>query len=104
MTDAMVLALLSSIPPTLAALAAFIQSCRTAEKADDIHHLVNSSMTQVKTELELAQDKVAKLSQLLAETHAKDSPTKAREAVMAPEVPVIEPPSSRVKPKKKPRG
>lgn len=65
MTDAVALALLAAIPPTLMALASFVSSLKNGQrafennldatkKANTIHDLVNGNMADVKAELKAA--------------------------------------------------
>ena len=65
MSDAAQLAVISSIAPTIMALAAFVVGVRNSRKADVIHTLVNSNLTKVKADLELANQKILELATLL---------------------------------------
>ncbi len=66
MTDAVVLAIVAALPPTLAAVGAVIVSVRNGRKSDEIHVLVNSNMTAVKAELVRANTRIETLEGLLA--------------------------------------
>lgn len=65
MTDAVALAIVAAIPPTLAGVAALIVSIRNGKKSDQIHVLVNSNMTAVKADLATAAKRIASLEALL---------------------------------------
>jgi hypothetical protein len=54
MTEAIWVALVASLTPSLVALGALMQGRRNGRKADEIHVLVNSNLTAVKTDLALA--------------------------------------------------
>lgn len=59
----LVIAFLGSIAPTIAAVAALLQSKKNAVKADEIHVLVNSNLTKVKNDLEIANDHILSLQE-----------------------------------------
>lgn len=72
MTESIMIALIISVPPTIAALAAMIVGLRNSKKADAIHILVNSNMTRVQADLKLALARVKKLEELLKNIDTKD--------------------------------
>jgi len=49
-----VVAVIASVPPTIAALAALRRSSQNATALKEVHVLVNSNLTQVKADLESA--------------------------------------------------
>jgi hypothetical protein len=55
----------SWLVPTIAALASAIVSVRNGKKADQIHVLVNSRLTEVLADLAQAKDKIGKLERLV---------------------------------------
>jgi hypothetical protein len=76
MSDPVQLALISSIPPTLAGLAALIVGIRNSrkssaensliiKKSDEIHTLTNSNLTSVKAELVAASERIKALESLV---------------------------------------
>jgi hypothetical protein len=72
MSDPVQLALVTSIAPTLAALAAMIIGIRNSRKADsiitkadEIHTLTNSNLTKVTNALAVAQEKIDGLQKLV---------------------------------------
>lgn len=91
MTESTTLAIITAIPPTLLALAAFLSSLHNnkkaiirsavtdakienkgdilVKKADEIHELTNSNLTKVKTELALALGRIDMLEQLLRDKY-----------------------------------
>jgi hypothetical protein len=83
MTETMVTHLIAAIPPTIAALGAIYISRRngkmvasTAEKLDGVHELVNSNLTKVKTDLELANTRVKRLEEMIVKLTGANTPTK----------------------------
>ena len=62
MTQALLVALITAIPPTLMA---YIAWARLTTKADEIHVLVNSNLTKVKLDLAVALDEIAYLKEVL---------------------------------------
>ncbi len=65
MTDSTLVAVIAAIPPTLMALAAFVTSKQNGKKADQIHVLVNSNLTNVKQELSEAKEQIIALQSLV---------------------------------------
>lgn len=86
MTDIVQIALIAGIPPTLAGIGTLVVSLRNSQKADDakvtvdkiientetvtkkadeIHVLVNSNMTEIKAKLAASEARVLKLEELL---------------------------------------
>lgn len=61
MTEAVQIACVVAVPPTLVAIAGLIQSMRNGKKSDQIHVLVNSNLTAVKADLDLANQRIAGL-------------------------------------------
>lgn len=47
MSDAVIIAVIVAIPPTIAAIAAFLVSLRNSQKADAIHLLMNSRLDEL---------------------------------------------------------
>jgi len=66
MSDPVLLAIVASIPPTLAALAGVLVSLRNTSKLTEIHTLTNSNLTKVMTDLVIANARVGKLEELVA--------------------------------------
>ena len=62
MTQALLVALITAIPPTLMA---YIAWSRLTTKADEIHVLVNSNLTKVNVDLAVALDEIAYLKEVL---------------------------------------
>ncbi len=60
-----VIAAIAVVPPTLMALASFVQSWRNGKKSDEIHVLVNSNMAAVKAELAAAKLEIADLRSII---------------------------------------
>ena len=67
-----VIAAIAAVPPTIVAWATLRQSKLNAgkadvlvQKADEIHTLTNSNLTRVTAELALANDRIAKLEELI---------------------------------------
>jgi hypothetical protein len=54
MSDAVIIAMIVAIPPTLVGLAGLVQSIFNGQKSDAIHLLVNSNMDALKAELKAA--------------------------------------------------
>ena len=54
MSDAVIIAMIVAIPPTLVALAGLISSILNGQKSDKIHVLVNSNMDSLKADLRAA--------------------------------------------------
>lgn len=79
MTDIVEIALIAGLPPTLAAVGTLVVSLRNSQKhddektkvdeistkADEIHVLVNSNMTEIKAKLAASELRVQKLEELL---------------------------------------
>ncbi len=65
MTDPIVLAFLAAVPPTIAAVAGVIISYINSKKADAIHVLVNSNLTEVKENLAEAKLEIKTLRDLV---------------------------------------
>jgi len=66
MTEVIIVAVIVSLPPTLAAVGALIIGIVNGSKSDKIHVLVNSNLAKVQANLKLAEERVNKLEQLLA--------------------------------------
>lgn len=69
---AVLVALIASIPPTILAVAVLMTSLNTSDKADviitkadEIHTLTNSRMTEVATDLKIALSRVESLEQMI---------------------------------------
>lgn len=67
MTPVILLALIAAIPPTLAAIAAFIVGMVNSGKADKIHILVNSNLSEVKANLIIAEKRITLLEQIIVD-------------------------------------
>lgn len=74
MSDTLLIALIAAVPTTIVALATLWQTLRNgakasvlATKADEIHVLVNSNLTLVKSQLAEALAKIETLERLIAE-------------------------------------
>ena len=67
MTDATLTILATAAAPTIAATAAFIVSIVNSIKANKIHVLVNSNLTQVKNDLAAAMGEIHELRKELSE-------------------------------------
>lgn len=65
MTPANSAIFIAAIPPTLAAVGAFILGLINSFKADKIHVLVNSNLAAVQADLKMALERVGKLEGLL---------------------------------------
>lgn len=81
MTDVVIIAMVTSIPPTIAAVAALFVSIRNGWKADlaavkqqEIHVLVNSNLTAVKNDLEEAKAEIKALRSLVTQLTSKERP------------------------------
>ncbi len=61
MSDAVIIAMIVAIPPTLVALAGLVQSVFNGKKADQIHLLVNSNMDELKADLRAAVAEIQSL-------------------------------------------
>jgi hypothetical protein len=55
-----------ALPPTITAAASVVVSLRNGKKADQIHVLVNSRLTEVLGDLAEAKEKIGKLEGVLA--------------------------------------
>ncbi len=67
----MQIALITALPPTIAALAALTVSIVNSLKANAIHVLVNSNLTAVKTDLAVATEEIKQLrKELSGEEHS----------------------------------
>lgn len=71
MSDAVQLAIVASIAPTIAALAALIVGIRNGRKSDAIHALANSQLTAVTTSLKEANAKIEGLQKLVGALRIK---------------------------------
>lgn len=67
MTDPVMVALIAAVPATIAAVVGVVNT----RKANEIHVLVNSNLTKVKSDLSEAIKQIARLEKLLA---ARDEP------------------------------
>lgn len=65
MTDASVTALITAIPPTLAACTAIAVGVINIFKSNEIHLLVNSQLTRVQANLVLAEKRILVLEAAL---------------------------------------
>lgn len=66
MSEPMVMiALLAATPPTLVAGVSVFIGLNNIKKAEEIHILVNSNLSKVKSDLEIALDRIIKLEYLL---------------------------------------
>lgn len=72
MSEEMKIALIVSVAPTLAALGALIIGLRNTKKsdtiikkADEIHTLTNSNLTNVKESLAIANDRIESLEKII---------------------------------------
>jgi hypothetical protein len=83
MTDTVALALVASIPPTIAAVAALVVGIKNGsraiahneqadQKAEQIHVLVNSNMTEVKANLAMALERVKNLESMIMKLSGGD--------------------------------
>ena len=68
--EAIIIAFLAALPPTIVAIAAMIQAKANAKiiigKNDEIHTLVNSNLTEVKDKLAEANKRIAQLLERLS--------------------------------------
>jgi len=71
MSDAVIIAMIVAIPPTLVALAGLIQSILNGRKAEQIHVLVDGNMSDVKRDLAIAMAEIQNLKALLAAEKTK---------------------------------
>jgi|GEM_PF-2127775 len=67
MTDVIVVALIAAVPATVAAAVGVSNS----RKANQIHVLVNSNMTALKSDLAIANSKIEDLEQLVGKMSAQ---------------------------------
>ena len=65
MTDMVQIALIAGVPPTLAALGAFVLGILNHRQGNAIHVLVNSNLTEVKADLLLATQRIERLQNAL---------------------------------------
>jgi hypothetical protein len=65
MTDTVQVAITVAVAPTILAVGTLVVGIRNSYKSDAIHVLVNSNLTTVKTDLQLALDRVRKLEEML---------------------------------------
>ncbi len=65
MTDPVTIAIIAAGAPTLLSLATLWTSLKNGTKADAIHILVNSNLTRVKSDLEIALSRQTKLEALI---------------------------------------
>lgn len=66
MSDATLIALITTVPPTLAALSAVFLGVLNYLQGSKIHVLVNSNMTAVKTDLAVANQRIEEMQELVA--------------------------------------
>lgn len=66
MTDATFHDLTMALPPTIAAVAGLIVSLRNSKKANAIHVLVNSKMTEALKDVALAKAEIVELKAVIA--------------------------------------
>lgn len=59
--DAILIACIVAVPPTIAGLGTWFQGVRNGTKSDQIHVLVNSNLTSVKADLSLANARIESL-------------------------------------------
>lgn len=74
MNSSLLTTLIAAIPPTLAAIAAFVVAIRTERKAKVIHALVNGRMTAVTAELAKAHERIGTLESTIAGRRVTSSP------------------------------
>lgn len=67
MDSNVIVAIASTLPPTIAAIGALIVGIRNSTKTDTIHSLVNSNLSAVKTDLALALQRVDALTALVTQ-------------------------------------
>jgi hypothetical protein len=78
LTDPTILAIIAAVPPTLLALAAFMQSfknnilskdrsAKTNAKIDEVHVLANSNLTRVRADLAVALKRIETLEGHIAD-------------------------------------
>lgn len=65
MSEPIIIAMIVAIPPTLAAILSAWIGLANMKKSDGIHVLVNSNLTKVKQDLEIALKKVESLENVL---------------------------------------
>ena len=65
MSDSIIIALIVAIPPMLVATFGLIIGLKNIKKADEIHILVNSNLSKVKADLEIALEKVDRLENIV---------------------------------------
>lgn len=74
MTDDTLKIVLTSTPPTLVALGAFIVSIVNSIKANRIHVLVNSKMTEALSDVAAAKEEIVALRSILAAERHEPAP------------------------------
>lgn len=66
MTDTVVVALIAAGPPTIVGAMNLAAALRNGKKSDSIHVLVNSNLTAVKADLQVALERVKQLERHVA--------------------------------------
>jgi hypothetical protein len=62
LSDAAVVAIVTSIPATIGAIGAMIVSLRNGQKVDAVQHTVDGNLTALKTELNVATARILQMS------------------------------------------
>jgi hypothetical protein len=62
LSDATVVAIVTSIPATIGAIGALIVSVRNGQKVDAVQHSVNGNLSAVKTELNVATARILEMT------------------------------------------
>jgi hypothetical protein len=62
LSDATVVAIVTSIPATIGAIGALIVSVRNGQKVDAVQHSVNGTVTALKTELNVATARILEMT------------------------------------------
>lgn len=65
MTDAVMIACIVAVPPTIASVGAIILGIVNHQQGKEIHVLVNSNLTAVKNDLSVANDHIVQLQTLV---------------------------------------
>ena len=72
MSDAVIIAIVTIVPPTIAALLAAYIGIRNTMKTEQVKVLVNGNMTVVKNELASARDTIGRLERILMDKEEKE--------------------------------
>jgi hypothetical protein len=62
LSDAAVVAIVTSIPATIGAIGALIVSLRNGQKVDAVQHTVDGNLTALKTELSVATNRILEMT------------------------------------------